>query len=421
MLSAHLAFAALAAQAGKHAMTFPEGLRALNHRDFRVFWGGQLVSLVGTWMQSVAQSWLVLELSGSPLKLGLIGTFQFAPVLMFSVIGGAIADRLPKRRLIVATQTVLCLQALALAGLVWSGHVRYWHVSLLALLLGCANVVDMPTRQSFVAEMVGRQDLGSAVALNSAAFNGARIVGPAVAGLLIARVGVAPAFLLNGLSFLVVIAALLVVRADGAPRPRGATTVTAEALRGVGYALKTPRIALTLSLVLVVSLCVFNFTVYVPLFAREVLHQGAAGFGLLMAALGVGAVVGALALATLGGYEPGLSAIFTAGFFASAALGALAAVSDFHTAVVVLFQVGFFSIIFMAGCNTTLQLDTPDELRGRVMSLYTLAFGGVFPLGAFLVGAIAETAGVRAACLAGGGAGFVGVAALLAWWRRRGR
>jgi predicted MFS family arabinose efflux permease len=402
-------------------MTFPEGLRALNHRDFRVFWGGQLVSLIGTWMQSVAQSWLVLELSGSPLKLGLIGTFQFAPVLMFSLIGGAIADRLPKRRLLVATQTVLALQAFALAALVWSGHVRYWHVGLLALLLGCANVVDMPTRQSFVVEMVGRQALGNAVALNSAAFNGARIVGPAVAGLLIARVGVAPAFLLNGLSFLVVIAALLVVRAEGAPRPRGATTVAAEALRGVGYALKTPRIALILSLVLVVSLCVFNFTVYVPLFARDVLHQDAAGFGLLMAALGVGAVAGALALATLGGGEPPLSAIFTAGFFASAALGALAAVSDFPTAVVVLFQVGFFAIVFMAGCNTTLQLGAPDELRGRVMSLYTLAFGGVFPLGAFLVGAIAEAASVRVACLAGGGAGVVGMAALLLWWRRRAR
>ena len=402
-------------------MTFPEGLRALNHRDFRVFWGGQLVSLIGTWMQSVAQSWLVLELSGSPLKLGLIGTFQFAPVLMFSVIGGAIADRLPKRRLIIVTQTALGLQAFALAALVWSGHVRYWHVGLLALLLGCANVVDMPTRQSFVAEMVGRRDLGNAVALNSAAFNGARIVGPAVAGLLIARFGVAPAFLLNGLSFLVVIAALLVVRAEGAPRPRGATTVAAEALQGVGYALKTPRIALILSLVLVVSLCVFNFTVYVPLFARDVLHQDAAGFGLLMAALGVGAVAGALALAMLGGGEPSLSAIFTAGFFASAALGALAAVADFPTAVVVLFQVGFFAIVFMAGCNTTLQLGAPDELRGRVMSLYTLAFGGVFPLGAFLVGAIAEAASVRAACLAGGGAGVVGLAALLLWWRRRAR
>jgi len=177
MLSAHLAFAAGTAQAGNHAMPFPEALRALNHRDFRVFWTGQLVSLIGTWMQSVAQSWLVLQLSGSPLKLGLIGTLQFAPVLLFSVVAGAIADRLPKRRLILATQSALALQAFTITALVWSGHVRYWHVAVLALLLGCANVIDMPTRQAFVAELVGKRDLVNAVALNSAAFNGARIVG----------------------------------------------------------------------------------------------------------------------------------------------------------------------------------------------------------------------------------------------------
>src|SRR2546425_11482202 len=243
-----------------HAMDFPEALRALNHRDFRVFWGGQLVSLIGTWMQSVAQSWLVLQLSGSPLKLGLIGTLQFAPVLLFSVVAGAIADRLPKRRLILATQSALALQAFTITALVWSGHVRYWHVAVLALLLGCANVIDMPTRQAFVAELVGKRDLVNAVALNSAAFNGARIVGPAVAGLLIGRFGVAPAFLLNGLSFLVVIGALLLVHVEGTPRPRAATTVGQEVWQGLRYALDTPRIALILGLVLVVSLCVFNFT-----------------------------------------------------------------------------------------------------------------------------------------------------------------
>src|SRR5437762_13115389 len=298
MLSAHLAFAAGTAQAGNHAMPFPGGLRALNHRDFRVFWTGQLVSLVGTWMQSVAQSWLVLQLSDSPLKLGLIGTFQFAPVLLFSVVAGAIADRLPKRRLILATQTALCLQALALTALVWTGHVRYWHVAVLALLLGCANVIDMPTRQAFVVEMVGRGDLVNAVALNSAAFNGARIVGPAVAGLLIARFGLAPAFLLNGLSFLVVLGALLLVRAEGAPRPRAGTTMGEEVLEGLRYALGTPRIALMLSLVLVVSLFVFNFTVLVPLLTLSALGLGAEGVGFLMAALGVVAVTSAPALDT---------------------------------------------------------------------------------------------------------------------------
>jgi MFS family permease len=400
-------------------VSFPGGLRALNHRDFRVFWSGQLVSLVGTWMQSVAQSWLVLQLSDSPLKLGLIGTFQFAPVLLFSVVAGAIADRLPKRRLLLVTQTALCLQALTLTELVWTGRVRYWHVAVLALLLGCANVIDMPTRQAFVIEMVGRGDLVNAVALNSAAFNGARIVGPAVAGLLIARFGLAPAFLLNGLSFLVVIGALLLVHVEGAPRPRARTTVGDEVMEGLRYALGTPQIMLMLSLVLIVSLFVFNFTVFVPLLTRSVLHLGAEGFGFLMAALGVGAVTGALSLATLGGRQTPLRAIFLAGVLSCAALLALSATVLFQEAVVLLFLTGFYSIVFIASCNTTLQLTTPDELRGRVMSLHTLMFGGVFPLGAFMTGALAEAFGVPTALRVAASAGLAGLAAIAYWWRGR--
>jgi MFS family permease len=400
-------------------VSFPGGLRALNHRDFRVFWSGQLVSLVGTWMQSVAQSWLVLQLSDSPLKLGLIGTFQFAPVLLFSVVAGAIADRLPKRRLLLVTQTALCLQALTLTELVWTGRVRYWHVAVLALLLGCANVIDMPTRQAFVIEMVGRGDLVNAVALNSAAFNGARIVGPAVAGLLIARFGLAPAFLLNGLSFLVVIGALLLVHVEGAPRPRARTTVGEEVMEGLRYALGTPQIMLMLSLVLIVSLFVFNFTVFVPLLTRSVLHLGAEGFGFLMAALGVGAVTGALSLATLGGRQTPLRAIFLAGVLSCAALLALSAIVLFQEAVVLLFLTGFYSIVFIASCNTTLQLTTPDELRGRVMSLHTLMFGGVFPLGAFMTGALAEAFGVPTALRVAASAGLAGLAAIAYWWRAR--
>ena len=400
-------------------MSFPGGLRALNHRDFRVFWSGQLVSLVGTWMQSVAQSWLVLQLSDSPLKLGLIGTFQFAPVLLFSVVAGAIADRLPKRRLLLVTQTALCLQALTLTELVWTGRVRHWHVAVLALLLGCANVIDMPTRQAFVIEMVGRGDLVNAVALNSAAFNGARIVGPAVAGLLIARFGLAPAFLLNGLSFLVVIGALLLVHVEGAPRPRARTTVGEEVMEGLRYALGTPQIMLMLSLVLIVSLFVFNFTVFVPLLTRSVLHLGAEGFGFLMAALGVGAVTGALCLATLGGRQTPLRAIFLAGVLSCAALLALSATVLFQEAVVLLFLTGFYSIVFIASCNTTLQLTTPDELRGRVMSLHTLMFGGVFPLGAFMTGALAEAFGVPTALRVAASAGLAGLAAIAYWWRAR--
>ena len=399
-------------------MTFPSGLRALNHRNFRRFFIGQAVSLVGTWMQSVAQSWLVLQLTDSAFKLGLIGALQFAPVLAFAVLAGALADRLPKRRVLLGTQTLLATQALTLAALVWSGHVRFWHVGLLALVLGFANALDMPARQSFVADLVVKEDVVNAVALNSAAFNAARIVGPAVAGLLIARVGVAPAFVVNGLSFLVVIAALLATNVQGHSRRAGPTTILEEIREGLAYARHTPRIRFILSVLLVVSLSVFNFSVLVPLLARNVLHQGAEGFGFLMAAIGLGAVAGALTLGMLG-RRPRLRVIVGAGALACAAFLGVAFVRDFALALAVLFVVGFAAIIAAAGCNTTLQVIAPDALRGRVMSLYVLIFGGSFPVGAFLMGAISERWGVSTAFFVGGATGLLGLAVIMIAWRAR--
>ena len=378
-------------------MALPAGLRALNHRDFRLFWSGQLVSLIGTWMQSVGQAWLVLELTDSPFKLGLIGTLQFAPMLFLSLVAGAIADRVLKRRLILATQMALMLQAFSLAVLVWTGHVRYWHVALLAVLYGLANTLDMPVRQSFIADLVGKGDLMNAVALNSAMFNGARIVGPAAAGLLIARYGVAIAFFLNGLSFLAVIAALAAIRTEGLPRPSSGTTILEEIVEGVRYAVKTPLIALVLSLLLSVSLFVINYNVLVPLIARDVLHEGAHGFGFLMAALGAGAVAGALALALLGGRRPPLGLLVGSALFVSGATASLAAVRHFGVAVFVLVVIGLGQILFTASCNTTLQVTVPDGVRGRMMSFYALVFAGVTPIGSFLIGSISETLGVPAA------------------------
>jgi MFS family permease len=398
-------------------MRFPSGLRALNHRGFRLFFGGQVLSQVGTWMQSVAQSWLVLQLTGSPLRLGLISTLQFTPMLVFSVFSGAIADRVPRRGLLLTTQAILCGQALVLALLVWTGHIQYWHVAALAVVLGCANTLDNPTRQSLVAELVGKADVVNAVALNSAGFNSARIVGPAVAGLLIARFGIAPAFLLNCISFLFVIAALLLLRLP--PRiVRPHATMLEEVWEGVGYAIRTPRIRLALLVMLVISVFVFNFSVYVPLLARNVLGLGADGFGFLMASLGVGSVAGALTLAALRSPRPPLPFTFTAAALACAGIVTLAAVRQFWVAVPVLFVVGFFAIVVSASCNTTLQLTTPDELRGRVMSLYTLIFGGSVPLGAFLVGFISEHGGVPIAFLGMGGAGLLGTAVIFTLWRR---
>ena len=402
-------------------MTFPHGLRALNHRDFRRFYCAQIVAQVGSWMQLVSQSWLVLQLTGSPLKLGLISTLQFAPVLLFSVVSGAVADRLPKRRVLVATQATLAGQAFLLGLLVATGLVEYWHVAVLGLVLGFASVSDQPARQSYVVEMVGRDDVANAVALNSASFNAARIIGPAVAGVVIGRWGVVPSFFANAAGFVGVILTLLRLGAPGLPS-REARAPMLEAIReGFAYALGTPRVRLALGLVFGVSLCVFNFTVYVPLLAKTVLGLGAEGFGFLMAALGVGAVAGALTVGMLGTREPPVAAMFGAAGIAFAMLLGLGLARHFWVAAALLFVTGYFGLLLMATCNTAMQLSAPDALRGRVMSLYTWLSGGVFPIGAFIVGAIAEAWGVSAAFLWNGTLGLAVLAALALWWRVRGR
>ncbi|HXU91904.1 MAG TPA: MFS transporter [Methylomirabilota bacterium] len=399
----------------------PGGLRAFRHRDFRLFWTAQLVSLIGTWMQSVAQSWLVLQLTNSPFRLGLVGTLQFTPMLLLSFVAGALADRLPKRRLIIASQIVLFLQSLGLAALIEFGHVQYWHVALLALVYGIANTIDMPTRQAFLVEMVGKSDLMNAIALNSGMFNAARIVGPALAGVLIARWGMAPAFFFNALSFLPVIAVLTAIHAQGLPRAQSGRRLQAEIGEGLGYAARTPRILLTLAMVVVVSAFLFNYNIFVPLLARDVLHQDASGFGLLMTMLGIGALTGAVALALTGRGRPPVAALAVPALLQGVATALLAAVGSVRLAAALLVIMGFCGILFMAGSNSTLQLTVPDELRGRVMSLYTFVFAGVTPFGSLLVGSIAEAFGIRTSLVVSSAAGVLAVLGLLLWWNGRDR
>jgi MFS family permease len=388
-------------------------LSAFRHRDFRLFLGGQLVSMIGTWMQSVGQAWLVLELTRSPLSLGLVSALQFLPVLFLSPVGGALSDRFAKRRVLLVTQSVMMLQAFVLAVLVGSGHVRYWHVTVLATIYGLGRAVDIPARQSFVTDLVGKPDVPNAVALNSIVFNTARIVGPAVAGLLIARFGVAMAFFLNGISFLAVLGALLAMRTDGRPDPAGRVGLRAGLIGALTYAAATPTVAITLGLLIVMSLFVLNFNVFVPLVAYQVLQEGAHGFGLLMSALGAGAVAGALGLTLFRRDRPSLATLtWTAAILCAGMLG-LAMVGHFATAAVVLAVLGCCQILFTTGCNTTLQLATPDALRGRVMGLYALAFAGMSPFGALLIGFVAEHLGVRVACALSGACGLVAIAALL--------
>jgi MFS family permease len=396
-------------------------LGALRHRDFRLFWTGQLVSLIGTWMQSVGQAWLVLELTQSPFQLGLVNALQFLPVLLLSPVGGAVSDRLRKRHIILATQATMMVQAFVLAALVGSGHVRYWHVAVLAAVYGLGRALDIPARQAFVTDLVGRADLPNAVALNSVVFNGARIVGPAVAGLLIARFGVAPAFYLNGVSFLAVLGALLAIRTDGRPDPAGQLGLRAGLQGALTYVTSTPTIAFTLGLMVVMSLLALNFNVIVPLIAYEVLHEGAHGFGLLMASLGAGAVSGALGLTVVRRTRPSLAALTTTAIVLCAGVLALASIGRFGAAAALLALLGCCQIVFTTGCNTTLQLSTPDALRGRVMGLYALAFAGMNPFGSLLIGSLAEPFGVRVACAVSGSAGLVAIATLALVARRHRR
>ena len=398
----------------------PARLAALRHRDFRLFWSGQLVSLIGTWMQSVGQAWPVLELTGSPFQLGLVTALQFTPILLLSPVGGALSDRFPKRRIILLTQAVMMAQAFVLAGLVWSGQVRYWHVAVLAAIYGVGRAVDIPARQSYITDLVGRADLPNAVALNSLVFNGARIVGPAVAGLLIAGFGVALAFFLNGLSFVAVLAALLATRTPGTPDPAGRLGIRAGVWGALDYAARTPSTAFTLSLVVVVSVLVLNFNVVVPLIAKDVLNEGAHGFGLLMSSLGTGAVMAGIGLTLLRRGRPALWFLAASAAVLSAGTASLGLVGHFGAAAVLLVALGCCQILFSTGCNTTLQLETPDALRGRVMGLYALANAGMTPFGSMLMGVLAERLGVRAACALGGGSGLAAVIVLVLVARRAG-
>jgi MFS family permease len=400
-------------------MPLAAGLRALGERDYRRYFAGTIVAQTGTWMQTVTQSWLVLELTGSPFRLGLIATLQSGPILLLSIFTGVLADRITRRTLLFVTQSMQGCLAVTLGLLAWSGQARYWHVAVVAVLWGVMTAIDQPARQSMVMEMVGRSHVTSAVGLNSVSFNGARIVGPAVAGMLIARVGLSPGFFLNAIAFVFSITMLAQI-----PGRRPAARVTEatfvdDMLEGIFYALRTPAVRFVLGLQIILSFCVFNFSVYVPLLARGVLGMGAEGFGLLMTCLGVGALTAGASLGGLSRLPPALIASALA--VAGGGLVGLAFTRTFWMAAILLALTGFSGTIVMAGCNTSLQLGAPDALRGRVMSLYTLLSGGIFPLGAFWVGFVSEHWGVSRAFLINGAIDLVAVGALSLWWRGRTR
>lgn len=398
------------------------GLRAFRHRNYRLFYAGQAVSLVGTWMQAVAQAWLVLTLTNDPFWLGVVSATQFTPVVVFGLFGGLVADAVPKRQALLVVQATMMALALVLWILTAAGAVNVGIVLILALLLGVANAVDMPVRQSFVIEMVGREDVANAVALNSAMFNGTRVLGPAVAGLVIGAAGIAPAFLVNGLSFLAVIVGLLLMRDEElvavrlAERPGTPAEVRAALAEGLSYVRRTPPVLLATVVVGLVATVAMNFQVVVPAFAREVLGVGADGFGFLMAASGLGSVVAAVGLAF---GRPRPSVLLGGALVLAAAQVALAETTSYPVAAFLLFLAGAGGIAMAATANTTIQLAVPDRLRGRVVSVYTTVFAGSTPIGGLFVGSLASAAGIEVAVLVGGALGSGVALAAAAWYWSR--
>ena len=372
--------------------------RALRHRNFRLFFAGQLVSLVGTWMQSVAQAWLVLKLTNSPLALGIVAFAGYMPIVFTSLFAGAIVDHVDRRRLILVAQTLLMLSALVLAALTWTGVVQVHHVIFLAAFNGFVSSFDMPGRQAFVVEMVGKEDLPNAIAMNSMIFNGARMIGPAIAGILIAVVGVATCFLLNGVSYLAVIWGLLEMdiprRTAGAP----SSAMLRRVREGLSYVWRHRPSYYLLLIVAINSGFGMQYTVLIPMFARDVLHSGARGYGFLMAAQGLGAVAGAIAMNSRAATPRALRQNLVLGVFCCAAsILAFGASPWMALSLIAQMFIGVGLMHHMVTTNTMLQLFVSDELRGRVMSIYTLSFIGTAPLGSLEVGWVGEHLGPRIA------------------------
>jgi len=366
---------------------------ALRHRNFRLFFFGQALSLVGTWMQSVAQGWLVLGLTNSAFYLSLVQAMGSLPILFLSLLGGVVADRVAKRNLLLVTQALSMLLALLLGILVSFGVVRVWHVVAIATMLGVVNTFDVPGRQSFIVEMVGKEDLMNGIALNSAVFNGARIVGPAIAGLLIAAAGITACFYINAASYIAIIAALSMMRFERPAERRDAAPLLKDLKEGLSYIRHTPSVSSFIFMVAVTSLFAIPYIALMPVFARDILHVGAKGLGILMGSAGAGALVGALSLASAGSVKRRGLTTFVAGSVSAAALIAFSFSRTPMLSNVLLGMVGWGMITQLATVNTLLQTDVPDELRGRVMSLYILVFLGFIPIGNLIVGTIAHFMG----------------------------
>ena len=380
-------------------------------RNFRLFFVGQIVSVTGTWMQSVAAAWLVLKLTESSVALGIQLALNFGPILLLGAWAGLLADRRDKRLILIGTQTAFALQALALWVLVFAGVAELWMVYALSLFAGIVTAIDNPARQSFYAEMVGNKDLTNAVSLNSAVMTGTRIVGPALAGVLIATVGLAPSFLINGISYVAVIAALVAMRPDELHREVVPIRGKGQLREGLAYVRRTPGLLLPLTWMAVIFTFSFNFSVLFPVLATRVFDGDAGTYATMLSVLGVGSLLGALAMARQQEPNPRRLAVAAVAFGAATVLASAA--PTFWSELMVLVPMGIVSMVFMITGNSTLQLSSRANMRGRVMALYGIVFLGGTPIGAPIAGWVADRFGPRMGIALGGliavGTGLTGL------------
>jgi MFS family permease len=400
-------------------------VRALRHRNFQLFFSGQLISLIGTWMQTVAQSWLVYRLTGSGLKLGAVGFASQIPVFLFAPLGGIVADRSNRKHVVIGTQVASMLLAFVLAELTLKNRITVPEIFVLAALLGVVNAFDIPGRQSFLVDMVGKEDLMNAIALNSSMFNGARVIGPAVAGVLVAKLGEGWCFFANGASYIAVIGGLLMMNVHAPARVSAKTSPWEHIVEGFQFVNRTAPIKALMILLGLVSVTGMPYVVLMPIFADKILHKGGQEFasligshdlgavrlGILMGAAGVGALLGALTLAVRSGVK-GLGrwiSVCCAGFGVSLMLFSFS--KSFWLSVLLLLPVGYFIMLQMASSNTLIQVMVPDALRGRTMAVYSMMFMGMAPVGALLGGALSDRLGAPITVAIGGFASVMG-----AWW-----
>lgn len=375
-----------------------KNFHALTHKDFRIYWLGQCISLMGTWMQNIGLTWLVFSITGSPFLLGLLETVRFLPITLFSLFAGVVIDKYPKKKLLLITQTISMVLAFTLSALVFTHMVRYEYVLVLALILGFSDTIDMPARQSFTVEMTGKEDLMNAIALSSVTGNLARIAGPAIAGLVLAFLGAGWCFLFNGFSFMAVIVSL--IRIEATPYIREKTrssNMLKEIKDGLEYIAKEKSLLQTILLTIIVGIFAYNYSIIIPVFAKDVLHQDGKIYGLLMSSLGIGSLLGALMVSVKSNSGHKMKILIGSSVIESILLILISFTRIYYLTAILLIISGIFNIWFSTVANSTLQLTSKDEYRGRVMSVYSLVYGGTAPFGYMFAGAATDRLGANIA------------------------